>query len=52
MTDCDLCMEPFKRGINPPYTCVPCGHVACDPCLKQWRKSKNTCPKCRKKITD
>ena len=48
-----VCLEGFVREINPPMSCVPCGHVVCKPCLEQWLRTNRTrsCPMCRVRIT-
>ena len=33
--------------------CKPCGHVvACSVCAAEWAAQKNTCPVCRKEVTE
>ena len=32
---CELCGESFINAVI-----VPCGHGACEPCLKRWQKEK------------
>lgn len=48
---CPVCLEDYKRDFSAPYTCVPCSHNCCLPCLTQWRTSNSTCPICRTRIT-
>ncbi len=49
---CNVCLEPFKREVNPPYSCNPCGHVTCKPCLDTWFTSNSKrCPECRTRVT-
>eukprot|EP01084_Bolivina_argentea_P035436 65732_1 len=47
---CFVCEEYYRREINPAMTLVPCGHIACQPCIKTWRKENNSCPQCRNPI--
>lgn len=50
--NCNVCMEPYHRGSNPAYTCNPCGHVTCQPCLDTWFfTNRRTCPECRTRVT-
>jgi hypothetical protein len=36
--NCSICSLTFNRKNNPPKTCVPCGHVVCQPCIElHWR---------------
>jgi len=55
MSTCCVCLEPYRRDVNPPLTCNPCGHGVCEPCLAQWRQTgrsnSRTCPQCRQRIT-
>ena len=51
ITECSICIEPFK---NP--RCLPCIHSFCLDCLKQYGKnekpgSKMSCPMCRQVFT-
>eukprot|EP00928_Gymnodinium_smaydae_P070091 TRINITY_DN54028_c0_g1_i1.p1 TRINITY_DN54028_c0_g1~~TRINITY_DN54028_c0_g1_i1.p1 ORF type:complete len:557 (-),score=56.18 TRINITY_DN54028_c0_g1_i1:226-1896(-) len=51
---CCICLEEFNRDINPPVSCVPCGHDVCRPCLDQCaitRGLRRLCPLCRTPIT-
>ena len=50
--NCNICLEPFVEEINPAYTCNPCGHGACKPCLDEWRRSNNSCHICRQNISN
>lgn len=47
---CFVCQDIYKRDVNPAMTLIPCGHIVCNPCIKQWRKENNSCPECRKAI--
>ena len=48
---CDICYEVYNSQLNPPYTCQPCGHVFCKPCIDTWiRDHNNNCPTCRLNI--
>mmetsp|Transcript_22576 Transcript_22576/g.57139 ORF Transcript_22576/g.57139 Transcript_22576/m.57139 type:complete len:682 (-) Transcript_22576:467-2512(-) len=54
---CPICLEGYVRGQNPPFSCVPCGHVVCEPCLSSWRRqlpyfATVTCPLCRAQVRD
>ncbi|CAD7926020.1 unnamed protein product [Amoebophrya sp. A120] len=54
---CTVCLEDFVRDLNPPMSCVPCGHVICEPCLASWRRSLPyfsdlTCPICRGRVRE
>ena len=44
---CELCGESFINAVI-----VPCGHGACEPCLKRWQEETQVgatmpCPTCR-----
>ena len=47
---CIICLEIYTRETNIPMTLYPCGHTCCKPCLNTWRRSRNTCPECRRRI--
>jgi PHP family Zn ribbon phosphoesterase len=47
-SECPICFEEFDRFGD--YTELTCGHIYHRVCLDQWRKTKNTCPVCRRKI--
>ncbi|CAH1251552.1 RNF180 [Branchiostoma lanceolatum] len=43
---CPICLDLYYE----PYVCQPCGHVFCDPCLRQIAKDNpgcTACPLCR-----
>ncbi|XP_078666135.1 uncharacterized protein LOC144908432 [Branchiostoma floridae x Branchiostoma belcheri] len=43
---CPICLDLYYE----PYMCQPCGHVFCDPCLRQIAKDNpgcTACPLCR-----
>ena len=46
---CCICFETFRRDVNPPMLCSPCGHDVCKPCIEQWFRSNSShsCPQCR-----
>jgi hypothetical protein len=48
---CSVCLEEYRRDINPPMTCNPCGHTICKPCITQWLRSNSTCPECRNNVS-
>jgi len=50
MGDCHICMETFKSGAQ--CTKLPCEHLFCTACIKEWLKNNNTCPVCRYKFPD
>jgi len=43
---CAICTELLIEA-----TALNCSHSFCQYCIKEWRKKKNDCPVCRKKIT-
>ncbi|XP_037609323.1 E3 ubiquitin-protein ligase RNF180 [Sebastes umbrosus] len=47
---CAVCLEVYVS----PYSCQPCGHVFCEPCLRTIAKNRPTntpCPLCRSLIS-
>ncbi|XP_034403037.1 E3 ubiquitin-protein ligase RNF180 [Cyclopterus lumpus] len=47
---CAVCLEVYFS----PYSCQPCGHVFCEPCLRSIAKNRPThtpCPLCRTLIS-
>ncbi|XP_069017020.1 E3 ubiquitin-protein ligase RNF180-like [Embiotoca jacksoni] len=47
---CAICLDVFFS----PYSCQPCGHVFCEPCLRTLannRMENTTCPLCRAVIS-
>jgi hypothetical protein len=49
---CSVCLEQYRRAINPPMSCNPCGHTICQPCITRWMRTNRTCPECRGRITN
>jgi E3 ubiquitin-protein ligase RNF115/126 len=49
-SECPICFEEFDRFGD--YTELTCGHIYHRECLDNWRRAKNTCPVCRRKIKD
>lgn len=43
--ECAVCKEDFQLGQI--VLQMPCSHVFCEACLKQWLTRHNTCPTCR-----
>ncbi|CAL5999568.1 C3HC4 type (RING finger) domain-containing protein [Hexamita inflata] len=39
---CPICYDQFNYPVA-----LPCGHVMCYQCIKQWGKQQNECPVCR-----
>ena len=47
---CNICMEELD---NKEKCITDCNHIYCSGCLHEWfNKKKNTCPSCRKEITN
>lgn len=45
---CVICQELVLPQERSPFFCPSCQSVVfCDPCIKKWKKEKNTCPNCR-----
>lgn len=49
-SQCSVCLERYTRDFNPPISCIPCGHIVCQPCLQQWLRQNNSCPECRQRV--
>jgi len=43
--NCVICFEKMT-----PPAAIPCGHVFCEACVKNWVKAHQKCPTCRKKV--
>ncbi|KAJ7988492.1 hypothetical protein DPEC_G00324120 [Dallia pectoralis] len=47
---CSVCLDVYFS----PYSCQPCGHIFCEPCLRTLAKNRTTntpCPLCRTLIS-
>ena len=42
---CRICLDPAKEPVA-----TACGHLYCWPCLKEWFKTENSCPACRRTL--
>lgn len=50
---CLICQDYYYIDINPPYKCLPCGHIFCKLCLDKWfNLESKSCPICNIKIND
>ena len=47
--NCVICLEDFKSGEK--ATLLPCVHLFHKNCIKNWLKSKNSCPICKFELT-
>jgi hypothetical protein len=47
--NCVICLEDFKSGEK--ATLLPCVHIFHKNCIKNWLKSKNSCPICKFELT-
>jgi hypothetical protein len=47
MTVCSVCFEEIEIYIKP-----KCGHYFCPECINEWFSRQNSCPNCRKPLTD
>lgn len=45
---CAICQENMKWGTI--STKLPCGHMYCTPCIKQWLELQRSCPVCRVEV--
>lgn len=43
---CPICITDYSNLVIE----TECGHALCFSCIYEWRKNKNTCPVCRKKL--
>ena len=43
---CAICLSPIQKGDR--IGDIPCGHIFCVDCLKDWIKRKNHCPLCQR----
>ncbi|ASK51360.1 RING finger protein, host range [Eptesipox virus] len=51
--ECSICLEKvYDKSIDLKYFGILpiCSHIFCFQCICTWKKNKNTCPICRKKI--
>ena len=46
---CIICLDDFKNGDKVSF--LPCTHFFHYKCINSWFKNKNTCPLCKKEIT-
>ena len=46
--ECPICFETRTTG----NLLLRCGHVVCEPCMKDWKKKSNTCPTCSEKMKE
>eukprot|EP01064_Diplonema_japonicum_P016668 TRINITY_DN24680_c0_g1_i1.p1 TRINITY_DN24680_c0_g1~~TRINITY_DN24680_c0_g1_i1.p1 ORF type:complete len:347 (+),score=57.76 TRINITY_DN24680_c0_g1_i1:36-1076(+) len=45
---CCICKDEF--ALNQKAVQLPCGHVYCKDCIKEWLDSHRTCPMCREEV--
>ena len=48
--ECSICMDPAELGSE--VTFLPCQHWFHGNCIEMWLNQHNTCPHCRRPITD
>jgi E3 ubiquitin-protein ligase RNF115/126 len=48
--ECSICMEDLEIGAE--ITVLPCDHLFHPDCIKPWLLTHDTCPHCRKPISD
>jgi E3 ubiquitin-protein ligase RNF115/126 len=48
--ECSICMDDCPIGTE--VTALPCDHWFHDECIEKWLKTSDTCPHCRKPISD
>ena len=46
--NCVICMTQYEKGDK--ILTIPCCHLYHMECIKDWFKSKNTCPICKFKV--
>ena len=47
MITCSICFEELEIYIK-----LKCGHYFCPQCINEWFSRQNSCPNCRKKLTE
>lgn len=48
--ECSICMDPVELGTE--VTVLHCKHWFHGNCIEMWLRQHNTCPHCRRPITD
>ena len=48
--ECSICMDDVEIGTE--VTILPCDHWFHDDCIRHWLKEHDTCPHCRKPISE
>ena len=45
---CPICRDPYEIGQT--VTQLPCGHIYCPDCIKEWLSRNRSCPMCRTEV--
>lgn len=50
--ECPICQEDFAALIGTNVSRLPCDHVFCVACIREWLSTSRTCPVCRLEVVD
>ncbi|XP_010533312.1 PREDICTED: E3 ubiquitin-protein ligase ATL41-like [Tarenaya hassleriana] len=49
---CSICLQDFLGSSGKNLTHMPCSHVFHSDCVFEWLRKQNSCPLCRREISD
>ncbi|XP_010533076.1 PREDICTED: RING finger protein 141-like [Tarenaya hassleriana] len=49
---CSICLQDFLGSSNKNLIHLPCSHVFHSDCVFEWLRKQNSCPLCRREISD
>ncbi|XP_010533061.1 PREDICTED: RING-H2 finger protein ATL80-like [Tarenaya hassleriana] len=49
---CSICLQDFLGSSDMDLTQMPCSHVFHSDCVFEWLRKRNSCPLCRREISD